>query len=832
MSLTGNLEDLPLLDILQIVSFSKKTGFLAIEAEIGHGAIVFDEGFVVAAFTWETPPLDPRARALAPEKRDVILRGRIEMALEQLIRMREGLFNFSLTDHVPFDVADRDIEFEMLSQGINAQELLLDLARGMDEDRRDSTAAVEASFAAAETDMDAGLAELLAPEHLQPPPLPRSAAPPPTPPHLTPPPLPPAHAAAGSPGRGPPRRSHAHPSVEGRALRDPAVEAPVAPAAGQGAPAAESFRTILLVDDEPDVRQVLGEHFARAGYTVVEAEDPDGAVKKGMRLAKAGTAFLLHRRPRDADHRRHVVPRRVRGGAEAGQGRRQAPGPAHDREPDHAHPDPGQGAGNQELRLQARPVEARPGAVRGGPQGLCGEGRGRRPAAPGAAGRRAARGSGPVAPPASPSRPPRRRSRWPPPAPAKPRPRPPATAPPGAPVHVAATADELSRELAMLGQRLDELRRPQDPTQIAALVMGVAKEFFERSVLFLVKNDELRGVNGFGPTARGDALNLLARELVIPLTERSIFSDVANARRGFTGPLPVSALDHRPAGQHRPPQRRRRGAASAGHPPRDDRGPLRRQPGERAASRAPRRPAAVHQPGRHRPRERHPPPQGSRPHGTGVGSGLMNPDDPAKKSQEFFGMFLKAKEFTEELLKENERLRFKIAHLEAEGGGAPGAADDATVKDLTRRIHELEERLSHTEERYKKVEEENKEFADRYIEIEEQNNNLANLYVASYQLHSTLDYREVVRIVQEIVINLIGAEAFHLFMVSEKTGRLELEISEGQAAPDHRHRRSGRASSGRRPRPARTTSRSRSPTASPPPSTSRSRSSRSRSRTR
>src|SRR5688572_31814326 len=98
-----------------------------------------------------------------------------------------------------------------------------------------------------------------------------------------------------------------------------------------------------------------------------------------------------------------------------------------------------------------------------------------------------------------------------------------------------ATADELSRELAVLGQRLDELRRPQDPTQIAALVMRVAKEFFERSVLFLVKGDELRGVHGFGPTARGETLHLLARDLVIPLAEGSIFSDVASARRGFTG---------------------------------------------------------------------------------------------------------------------------------------------------------------------------------------------------------------------------------------------------------------------------------------------------------
>jgi GAF domain-containing protein len=159
-------------------------------------------------------------------------------------------------------------------------------------------------------------------------------------------------------------------------------------------------------------------------------------------------------------------------------------------------------------------------------------------------------------------------------------------------------------------------------------------------------------------------------------------------------------------------------------------------------------------------------------------------DDPVQKSQEFFGVFLKAKEFTEELLKENERLRYKIASLEADTGHTPAvASDDERVRSLTRRVQELEERLRDTETRYQKVEEENKEFADRYIEIEEQNNNLANLYVASYQLHSTLDYREVIRIVQEIVINLIGAEVFHLFVISDKTGQLELETSEGASAP-------------------------------------------------
>jgi len=155
---------------------------------------------------------------------------------------------------------------------------------------------------------------------------------------------------------------------------------------------------------------------------------------------------------------------------------------------------------------------------------------------------------------------------------------------------------------------------------------------------------------------------------------------------------------------------------------------------------------------------------------------MSSGDDPLQKSQEFAQMFQKAKEFTEELLKENERLRFKLA-------GLAGAPADERARELSGRVRELEAQLLEVEKRYKEVEQENKEFADRYVEIEEQNNNLANLYVASYQLHSTLDFKEVVRIVQEIVINLIGAEAFHLFLLSEKTGRLEREASEGQEAP-------------------------------------------------
>src|SRR5688572_5913368 len=98
---------------------------------------------------------------------------------------------------------------------------------------------------------------------------------------------------------------------------------------------------------------------------------------------------------------------------------------------------------------------------------------------------------------------------------------------------------------------------------------------------------------------------------------------------------------------------------------------------------------------------------------------MSNPEDPFQKGQEFFQIFIKVREFTEELLKENERLRYKIAHLESGGAPTPTGPGDDKTKDLLRRISELEGRLQEVEARYRKVEDENKEFADRYIEIEE-----------------------------------------------------------------------------------------------------------------
>ena len=65
------------------------------------------------------------------------------------------------------------------------------------------------------------------------------------------------------------------------------------------------------------------------------------------------------------------------------------------------------------------------------------------------------------------------------------------------------------------------------------------------------------------------------------------------------------------------------------------------------------------------------------------------------------------------------------------------------------------------------------------MEIEAENNNLANLYIASYQLHSTLDFREVLQIITEIIINLIGAEEFAIMLLDEKTNELNAVATEG-----------------------------------------------------
>jgi CheY-like chemotaxis protein len=459
MSLTGNLEDLPLLDIIQIVSFSKKTGFLTIRGERGEAAIVFQDGNVVAAFTPDSPPPDSRAATLGAEQRASLARSRIEIALEQLIRLRDGQFSFSLTDQAPRRLGQRDLSLETLPGGINAQQLLLDLARGMDEDRRDSSAALEASFA------EPTFAE-------------------PTPPvTAAPDPVEPAAAELVEPAA-------------------PAEESAAATVPDPGQPA--EVRNILLVDDEEDVRRVLSDRFSEAGYQVVEAEDPEMAVKKASRLGKAGVPFLLVtdlgmptsggssfqggfevvKRLAKMNLRPPVLMMTDSFGPAVKARARQMAVASFVFKPGLSKLDAEQFEADLKAFADKILRDVLPGlSRRGGPRAASGAG----PA------RTASGNAGP---------------------------------------------EGVSRHFQLLHERLGELRRTPDPTQISSLVMSVAREFFERAALFLVKNEEVRGLGGFGSAPSEQSLNLVVREVAIPLSEPSVFLDVVNRRQPFYGPLP------------------------------------------------------------------------------------------------------------------------------------------------------------------------------------------------------------------------------------------------------------------------------------------------------
>ena len=216
MSLSGRIEDLPLLDIVQIVAFTQRTGYIRVETEVGVGAIVFRNGRVVACFSPGSSERVPRA-ALTPAEWEKRLTAGIGADLASLSRLRDGNFGFVLSNEVPRQIEGYSLERETLAVGVDAQELLLDLARELDESRRDAATALAAPEAAPVLDL--------------------SPAP-----------------------------------------------APKAP---------EARPSVLVVDDEPDVRAFIMKRLVESGYEdVVGAGTLESALQLAQQMGRAGATFL------------------------------------------------------------------------------------------------------------------------------------------------------------------------------------------------------------------------------------------------------------------------------------------------------------------------------------------------------------------------------------------------------------------------------------------------------------------------------------------------------------------------------------------------------------
>ena len=129
--------------------------------------------------------------------------------------------------------------------------------------------------------------------------------------------------------------------------------------------------------------------------------------------------------------------------------------------------------------------------------------------------------------------------------------------------------------------------------------------------------------------------------------------------------------------------------------------------------------------------------------------------------------------YVRDLLAEAERLRVAVAELQSEN--ARLRHDVEIVKREAATHAALENDLK---EKLQAISNETQSYYSRYIELEHHNANLANLYVASYQLHGTLDREAVLMALQEIIVNLVGSEAFGVFDC-DSTGTLQLLATVG-----------------------------------------------------
>jgi len=129
-----------------------------------------------------------------------------------------------------------------------------------------------------------------------------------------------------------------------------------------------------------------------------------------------------------------------------------------------------------------------------------------------------------------------------------------------------------------------------------------------------------------------------------------------------------------------------------------------------------------------------------------------------------------------ELKNQNERLRLQVAAVESERNRLQQdklrlqGQLIATREELTGRNEEhaaLMRRLT-------EVEIENQRVAAQFLDVETQNTNLANLYVASHQLRSSLKRADVVSVIEEIIVNLIGSEDFSIYEAVKGEERLVL----------------------------------------------------------
>ncbi|WP_224984817.1 response regulator [Geomonas agri] len=288
MSLVGNLEDLGLGEILQIVSLSRRSGVLALQSRGREARVIFRNGQVIRAtsstfqqnlgevliqqgvidlgilkralsiqadegYTQLLGVIMVERFGVSADAIETVVREQIENVVYSLFAWAEGTFEFELQEVGDSDHARLDPVQFMLKQGLNPQYLAMEGSRIIDEQRHRGEGEDEHGDHGTHHDESVDFAFDLLQE-------PSAAAP------ATPPPTPDV----------PPFPQNARQEAP-----QSAAVAAMAPDMGEGKP-------VVLVDDDPATLAVLNALLLEQGYRVEAMERGEDALIRVDSLYRDG----------------------------------------------------------------------------------------------------------------------------------------------------------------------------------------------------------------------------------------------------------------------------------------------------------------------------------------------------------------------------------------------------------------------------------------------------------------------------------------------------------------------------------------------------------------
>ncbi len=133
MQVSGKLEDVPLLNVIQVLAHSRQSGVLTVEADSTKGTVIFLEGNIVCAHSTSTLGLlGKAAKEKDPRRQTTFRRIQALVALAELLGLKEGAFRLKRTDEVVRDLDGIEMSAFYAARPMNTGDLLLVLARTVD----------------------------------------------------------------------------------------------------------------------------------------------------------------------------------------------------------------------------------------------------------------------------------------------------------------------------------------------------------------------------------------------------------------------------------------------------------------------------------------------------------------------------------------------------------------------------------------------------------------------------------------------------------------------------------------------------------------------------